>query len=139
MAAEETAIFGDKKFGFELADIIAARYLVAKNAQVQAEMLVDEDERVRRVAQRDKESAEREVTFFEAHDDETILDGLRYIFERGKELEATGLPVLEVAATVRSEIPNFSTVSGILLERQSWGYSLNQQSVAAALTSNEQK
>src|SRR5206468_2426157 len=122
MTEHSSTIFGDKSFGFELTDITAARENAAENARAQAEMLADEDERVRRAAERHKEQAAREAEFFEAHDDETILGGLRQIYERGKELEAAGLPELEVALTVRTEIPDCSVIGGILLERQTWGY-----------------
>ena len=97
-------------------------------------MMADDNERVRQVAERLQESSDRATAFFEAHDDETILGGLRYVFERGKELEAAGLTTKEVANAIGSEI-DLSVVGSALLEGQSWGYSLNQRTIAAALDS----
>ena len=131
MTEGQTVIFGDSDFGFEITDIAAAREQEVENARVQAEMLVDENERVRRHAERSLEFSARKVAFFEAHDDETILGGLRYVFDRGRELEAAGLPFLDVALTMREEIPDMLTIGGILLERQTWGYRLFQNGIAA--------
>jgi SpoVK/Ycf46/Vps4 family AAA+-type ATPase len=138
MSENDSTIFGDKSFGFELADIVAARDAAAENARVHAEMLADENEQARRVAERDKEEAAKEAEFFEVHDDEAILGFLKQVFERGKELEADGLPELEVVLTVHTEMPVTSLIGGILLERQTWGYCLYQKGIAAALRSKEQ-
>lgn len=135
---EGDPIFGDSGFELGVEDVAEIREQVAENVRVTEEMLTDEDERVRVAAERGQESVRREADFFGQRADEAILEIVRSIFERGRALEATGVPALDVATTVEQEIPDTLTVYGIL-RKNPWGYRLGQLVMAAGTIRKETK